>query len=70
MRITLALTATFALTLPSLDAGDFNGDGFEDLAVGAPTETIGGLEDAGAVHVIPGSASGPNPAAALRIDAT
>ncbi|MBL8767448.1 MAG: FG-GAP repeat protein [Planctomycetes bacterium] len=70
MRITFTLAASFALALPMLEAGDFNGDGFEDLAVGAPTETIGGLEDAGAVHVIPGSASGPNPAAALRIDAT
>jgi hypothetical protein len=34
MRITLAVTATFALTLPTLVAGDFNGDGIEDLAKG------------------------------------
>ncbi|HKU48531.1 MAG TPA: FG-GAP repeat protein [Nitrososphaera sp.] len=30
---------------------DFNGDGYEDLAVGAPLEDIGSKTDAGAVHV-------------------
>ena len=34
--------------------GDFNGDGFADLAVAAPGENAGG----GAVHVLRGSASG------------
>ncbi len=38
--------------------GDFNLDGYSDLAVAAPTEDIGGKADVGVVHVIPGSASG------------
>lgn len=42
----------------SLAAGDFNLDGFDDLAVGAEGEAIGELEWAGAVWVIPGSAAG------------
>ena len=42
----------------ALAAGDFNGDGFEDLAVGVPDESVGALEDAGAINIILGSASG------------
>ena len=42
----------------ALAAGDFNNDGFTDLAVGAPFETVGGAQDAGAVSVLYGSASG------------
>ena len=43
----------------ALTAGDFNGDGRDDLVVGAPGEDIGGaLVDAGVVHVIYGSATG------------
>jgi FG-GAP repeat len=42
----------------ALAAGDFNNDGFADLAVGAPFETVGGAQAAGAVSVLPGSASG------------
>lgn len=38
--------------------GDFNNDGFEDLAIGVPLEDIGGVVDAGAVQVIYGTASG------------
>jgi hypothetical protein len=38
--------------------GDFNGDGFDDLAVGAPTEGVGAAERAGALHVLYGSAAG------------
>jgi hypothetical protein len=37
---------------------DFNGDGFDDLAVGAPGEAIGSLDGAGAVNVLYGSAAG------------
>jgi hypothetical protein len=40
---------------------DFNGDGFDDLAVGVPSEDLEGsdtVEDAGAVHVIYGSRVG------------
>ena len=42
----------------SLAAGDFNNDGFTDLAVGVPGEDIGIIRDAGAVNVIYGSATG------------
>jgi hypothetical protein len=37
---------------------DFNGDGFDDLAVGAVFEDLGGVLDAGAVNVLYGSAAG------------
>src|SRR5262245_58460699 len=37
-------------------AGDFNGDGIHDLAVGAPGEDVGSLVDAGAVSVFFGRA--------------
>jgi hypothetical protein len=42
----------------TLASGDFNGDGFTDLAVGAPNETVGASEGAGAVNVLFGSATG------------
>ena len=38
--------------------GDFNDDGFFDLAAGAPREDVGGTADAGAVIVLFGSAAG------------
>jgi hypothetical protein len=41
-----------------LAAGDFNRDGYADLAAAAPGEDVGGQEDAGAVHILYGSASG------------
>ena len=41
-----------------LTAGDFNGDGRDDLAIGAPGEDVGSVVDAGAVNVIYGSAAG------------
>jgi hypothetical protein len=44
-------------------AGDFNGDGFADLAVGAPGEDVGAAGDAGAVNVLYGSAGGLQPTA-------
>ena len=42
----------------SLSAGDFNGDGIDDIAVGSPTESIGSVEEAGALNVLFGSSSG------------
>jgi hypothetical protein len=42
----------------SVAAGDFNGDGFADLAIGIPFEDVGSVTDAGAVHVLYGSAGG------------
>ena len=40
----------------ALAAGDFDGDGTDDLAVSAPLEDIGSVTDAGAVNVIVGKA--------------
>jgi hypothetical protein len=40
----------------ALASGDFDADGFADLAAGAPGETVGSLVDAGAVSVLFGSA--------------
>src|SRR6266511_252747 len=42
----------------ALAAGDFNNNGFLDLAVGAPLEDVGAAMDAGAVNVLPGTAGG------------
>ncbi len=42
----------------ALAVGDFDGDGYVDLAAGAPGETVGGDASAGAVSIFPGSASG------------
>ncbi len=42
----------------SLVSGDFNGDGFDDLAVGIPYRDVQGKKDAGSVAVYYGSLSG------------
>lgn len=42
----------------SLAAGDFNGDGFVDLAVGVPSESTASLPYAGAVNILYGSFTG------------
>jgi hypothetical protein len=50
------------ISMPALagvsTSGDFNGDGFADLAVGVPNESVGAIAGAGAVNVIYGTASG------------
>lgn len=46
----------------SLTTGDFNGDGYADVGVGAPGEAIGTIGAAGAVWVVYGGSSG------LRVD--
>ncbi len=53
----------------SLAYGDFNNDGYQDLAIGIPGEDFNGTEDIGAVVVINGSESGltANPLQAGRI---
>ena len=58
-RLIVALFVSTLLVLPAAHsappAGDFNGDGFGDLAIGVPNEAISGKNSAGAVHVLRGS---------------
>lgn len=42
----------------SLAVGAFGGGGFDDLAVGVPSEDVGTAVDAGAVQVLPGASGG------------
>jgi hypothetical protein len=42
----------------SVTSGDFNGDGYADLAVGVILEDVSDLSNAGAVNIIYGSATG------------
>ncbi len=44
----------------ALAVGDFDGDGFDDLAIGSHYETVNGVTDAGMVTVLYGDASGLN----------
>jgi disulfide bond formation protein DsbB len=63
-HVSIALSFAGAMTLAqpaamgSQVSGDFNNDGFVDLAVGVPRQDIGAIADAGAVHVIYGASSG------------
>ena len=41
-----------------LETGDFDGDGFHDLAIGTPNESIGSILEAGAVTFVYGSSTG------------
>jgi len=42
----------------SIISGDFNNDNYPDLAIGVPGEAIGSIQDAGAVNIIYGRATG------------
>ena len=48
----------FDLFGASLAVGDFNDSGVSDLAVGAPGETVGTVDAAGAAHVLFGTDHG------------
>lgn len=54
-RLVLELLERRNLLTTSMATGDFNGDGFDDLAVGVPFEDIGSQVDAGGVNVIYGA---------------
>jgi hypothetical protein len=41
-------------------SADYNGDGFQDLAVGIPYESVGGKDLGGAVNVLYGTSTGPS----------
>ena len=49
----------------TLSSGDYNGDGKDDLAIGAPFEGIGPMRNVGAVNIIYGSANGLSASAIL-----
>jgi hypothetical protein len=46
----------------TLSAGDYDGDGKADLAIGVPHENTSGVVGAGAVQVLYGTATGVRPA--------
>jgi hypothetical protein len=69
-------TALLCLTAPTGAAqaaerpaprGDFNGDGYPDLAVGVPAAQVGGKAGAGYVHVLWGGPDGPGRHGSVRI---
>lgn len=53
---TPAAVRTMKVALPF----DFNGDGYQDLALGSPYGTVSGHKGAGFVTIVYGSTSGPN----------
>ncbi|MFI1681766.1 FG-GAP-like repeat-containing protein [Streptomyces sp. NPDC020607] len=54
----LAAGSAAAVDAPSKIRGDYNGDGYVDLAVGVPSATVDGKAEAGYVNVVWGGASG------------
>ncbi|MEO0832313.1 MAG: integrin alpha [Pseudomonadota bacterium] len=60
----LSLFASILVFLPVAEAQDyrwkvdFNNDGYDDLAIGAPSTTVLGLENAGQVYILYGSDAG------------
>ena len=64
LALTLVIAGLMALAVPSIArgapsaTGDFNGDGRSDLAVGAPMDSVGRHDNAGAVNVIYGPSGG------------
>jgi hypothetical protein len=52
----------------SLALGDFDNDGYDDLAIGAPgKDASAAIEDTGAVHVLDGSSAGLSPGGVRKI---
>jgi hypothetical protein len=52
----------------TLAAGDFDGDGSDDLVIGVPKEDIGSKDDAGWVHVLYGSPASAGRNAGMMVD--
>ncbi|MCX4743792.1 FG-GAP and VCBS repeat-containing protein [Streptomyces antibioticus] len=52
----------------SLAAGDVNGDGYCDLAVGQPLDSAGGQPNAGTIKLMLGTSTGLNAADTIQID--
>ena len=51
-------TAPDTILTTCLTCNDFDGDGFADLAIGAPGESIGDTDNAGLINILYGSSSG------------
>jgi FG-GAP repeat len=64
LLVVIVLVAGSIVLLPGSRAfgaasrADFNGDGVGDLAIGVPDEDVGAIDNAGAVNVLYGSATG------------
>lgn len=54
--VALSAAPSFAAFLPT--NADFNGHGFSDLPVGAPTDSVRGQDAAGAVNMLDGGGAG------------
>lgn len=48
----------FSSLVPAARAGDFNGDGTDDIVIGVPGETLSGRANAGKIHIVYGSPGG------------
>ncbi|TAH37201.1 MAG: hypothetical protein EYC70_09485 [Planctomycetota bacterium] len=64
---TTFLLACAAMLPAILSAQDFNGDGYEDLAIGSPYADTAALPNRGVVHVLWGAAGALNPATATNL---
>lgn len=61
MKLAIRILLTLILAVPLLAAprkADFNGDGFDDLAVGVPLEDDGAIADSGGINISYGAAAG------------
>jgi hypothetical protein len=52
------VTFDYVPPLGAVVGGNFNGDAYRDVAIGAPGEDVGAQENAGVVHILLGSATG------------
>jgi hypothetical protein len=58
LQITASPGVDFGRFGKSVAAGDFDGDGYDDLAIGAPGDTVDAVPGAGSVTIIYGSSTG------------